>query len=65
MNPLGSEINQNHLSILKWSLNTYWSWKVWTLTFQMPCRTHFSESWMQRTIIWNEKVSYLYLGVFL
>ena len=29
----------------------------------MPCRTHFSESWMQRSIIPNEKVSYLYLGV--
>eukprot|EP00493_Phyllostaurus_siculus_P008314 UN08412 len=29
----------------------------------MPCRTHFSESWMQRSIILNEKVSYLYLGV--
>ena len=29
----------------------------------MPCRTHFSESWMQRSIISNEKVSYLYLGV--
>ena len=29
----------------------------------MPCRTHFSQSWMQRSIISNEKVSYLYLGV--
>ena len=29
----------------------------------MPYRTHFSESWMQRSIIPNEKVSYLYLGV--
>ena len=29
----------------------------------MPCRTHFSESWMQRSIIPNEKVSYLYLEV--
>eukprot|EP00493_Phyllostaurus_siculus_P020290 UN20615 len=33
------------------------------LSFQMPCRTHFSESWMERSIISNEKVSYLYLGV--
>ena len=63
INPLGTEISQNHLSILKWSLNKYWGWKVWTLSFQMPCRTHFSESWMQRSIISNEKVSYLYLGV--
>ena len=60
---MGTEISQNHLSILKWSLNKYWGWKVWTLSFQMPCRTHFSESWMQRSIISNEKVSYLYLGV--
>ena len=29
----------------------------------MPCRPHFSESWMQKSIISNEKVSYLYLGV--
>ena len=29
----------------------------------MPCRTHFSESWMQRSITSNEKVSYLYFGV--
>ena len=29
----------------------------------MPCRTHFSESWMQRSIISNEKVSYLYFGI--
>ena len=63
INSLGTEISQNHLSILKWSLNKYWGWKVWTLSFQMPCRTHFSESWMQRSIISNEKVSYLYLGV--
>ena len=63
INPLGTEISQNHLSILKWSLNKYWGWKVWTLSFQMPCRTHFFESWMQRSIIPNEKVSYLYLEV--
>ena len=60
---LGSKISQNHLSILKWSLKKYWGWKVWTLRFQMPCRTHFSESRMQRSIISNEKVSYLYFGV--
>ena len=41
INPLGTEIGQNHLSILKWSLNKHWSSKVWTLSFQMPCRTHF------------------------
>ena len=35
---MGTEIGQNHLSILKWSLNKYWAWKVWTLSFQMPCR---------------------------
>ena len=35
---MGTEISQNHLSILKWSLNTYRDWKVWTLSFQMPCR---------------------------
>ena len=64
INPLGIEISQNHLSILKWSLNKYWGWKVWTLRFQMPCRTHFSESWTQSSIISNEKVSYLDLGVF-
>eukprot|EP00493_Phyllostaurus_siculus_P009706 UN09836 len=29
----------------------------------MPYRTQFSESWMQRYIILNEKVSYLYLEV--
>ena len=29
----------------------------------MPWRMHFSDSWMQRSIISNEKVSYLYLGV--
>ena len=29
----------------------------------MPCRTHFYKSWMQRSIMTNEKVSYLYLGV--
>ena len=29
----------------------------------MPCRTQFSDSWMQRSIISNEKVSYLYLGL--
>ena len=63
INSLGTEISQNHLSILKWSLNKYWSWKVWILSFQMPCRTHFSESWTQRLIISNEKVSYLCLGV--
>ena len=61
--PLGTEISQNHLSILKWSLNKYWSWKIWTLSFQMPCRTHFSDTWMQRSIISNEKVSYLYFGI--
>ena len=60
---LGTEIDQNHLSILKWSLNKYWNWKVWIFSFQMPCRTQFSESWMQRSIISNEKVSYLYLEV--
>ena len=38
---LGSKISQNHLSILKWSLKKCWGWKVWTLSFQMPCRTHF------------------------
>eukprot|EP00493_Phyllostaurus_siculus_P010817 UN10970 len=27
----------------------------------MPCRTHFSDSWMQRSIIPYENVSYLYL----
>eukprot|EP00493_Phyllostaurus_siculus_P001378 UN01386 len=37
--------------------------KAWTLSFQMPCRTPFSESWMQRSIILDENVSYLYLGV--
>ena len=61
--PLGTEISQNHLSILKWSLNKCWSWKIWTLSFQMPCRTHFSDTWMQRSIISNEKVSYLYFGI--
>ena len=60
---LGTEIGQNHLSILNWSLNKYWNGKVWILSFQMPYRTHFSESWMQRSIISNEKVSYLYLGI--
>ena len=60
---MGTEFSQNHLSVLKWSLNKYWGWKVWTLSFQMPCRTHFYKSWMQRSIIPNEKVSYLYLGV--
>ena len=55
ISPLGTEISKNHLSILKWSLNEYWSWKVWTLSFQMPCHTHFSEYWMQRFIISNEK----------
>ena len=63
INPLGTEISQNHLSILKWSLNKYWGWKVWTLSFQMPCRTPFFESWMQRSIILDENVSYLYLEV--
>ena len=63
INSLGTEISQNHLSILKWSLNKYWSWKVWTLSFQMPCRTHFSEPWMWRSIISNENVSYLHLEV--
>ena len=63
INSLGTEISQNHLSILKWSLNKYWGWKVWSLSFQMPCRTHFFESWMQRSIILDENVSYLYLGV--
>ena len=29
----------------------------------MPCRKHFSESGMQRSITSNEKVSYLYFGV--
>ena len=29
----------------------------------MPCRMHFSESWTQRLIISNEKVSYSCLGV--
>ena len=29
----------------------------------MPCRTHFSDVWMQRSIISNEKVSYLYFGI--
>ena len=55
INSLGTEISQNHLSILKWSLNKYWGWKLWILNFQMPCRMHFSESWMQRSIISNEK----------
>jgi len=63
INSLGTEISQNHLSILKWSLNKYWNWKVWTLSFQMPYRTHFSEPWMWRSIISNEKVSYLHLEV--
>ena len=63
INPLGNEISQNHLSILKWSLKKYWNWKVWTPSFQMAYRTHFSESWMQRSIISNENPSYLYLGV--
>ena len=63
INSLGTEISQNHLSILNWSLNKFWGWKVWTLSFQMPCRTPFFESWMQRTIIPNKKVSYPYLGV--
>ena len=63
ISPWDTEISQNHLSVLKWSLNKYWGWKVWTLSFQMPCRTHFSESWMQRSIISNEKVSYLYFGI--
>ena len=58
-----SLVSENHLSILKWSLSKYWSWKVWTLSFQMPCRTHFSEPWMWRSIISNEKVSYLHLKV--
>eukprot|EP00493_Phyllostaurus_siculus_P020495 UN20820 len=31
------------------------------LSFQMPCRTHFSESWMQRSIISNEKVFLTYI----
>ena len=35
---MGTEIGQNHLSILKWSLNKYWGWKVWILSFQMLCR---------------------------
>ena len=63
INSLGTEISQNHLSILKWSLNKYWSRKVWILSFQMPCRTHFSESWMWRSIISNEKVSHSHLEV--
>jgi len=63
INSLGIENSQNHLSILKWSLNKYWSWKVWILSIQMPCRTHFSEPWMWRSIISNEKVSYLHLEV--
>ena len=29
----------------------------------MPCRTHLSESWMQRSIISNENPSFLYLEV--
>ena len=29
----------------------------------MPCRTHFYDTWLQRFIIPDEKVSYLYLGV--
>ena len=65
IDPLETEISKNHLSILKWPLNKCWGWKVWTLSFQMPCRTHFFESWMQRCIISNEKVSDLYLGVLL
>ena len=64
IDPLDTKISQNHLSILKWSLNEYWGWKVYTLSFQMPYRTHFFDAWMQRSIISNEKVSYLYLGVF-
>ena len=63
INPLGTEISQNHLSILKWLLNKYWRWQVWILSFRMPCRTHFFESQMQRSIISNEKVSYLYFGI--
>ena len=63
ISPWDTEISQNHLSVLKWSLNKYWCWEVWTPIFQMPCRTHFPKSWMQRSIISNEKVSYLYLGV--
>ena len=59
---LGTEIGPNDLSILKWSLNKYWNGKVWILSFQMPYRTHFSDSWMQRSIISNENPSYLYLG---
>ena len=62
INPLGSEIGQNHLSILKWSLNKYSGWKVWTPGFQMPCRTHFSDSWIWRSIISNEKFCYLSHG---
>ena len=63
INLLGNEISENHLSTLKWSLNKYWSWKVWILSIQMPCRTHFSEPWMWSFIISNEKVSYLHLEV--
>ena len=63
INSLGTEISQNHLSMLKWSLNKLWGQKVWIPRFQMPCRTHFFESWMQRSIILDENVSYLYLGV--
>ena len=29
----------------------------------MPYRTHFFDAWMQRSIISNETISYLYLGV--
>ena len=63
ISPWDTEISQNHLSVLKWSLNKYWGWKVWTLSFQMPYRTHFFDAWMQRSIISNETISYLYLGV--
>ena len=46
INSLGTEISQNHLIILKWSLNKYWSWKVWILSFQTPYRTSSYHSWM-------------------
>ena len=63
INSLATEITQIHLSILKWSLNKHWGWKVWTLSFHIQCRTHFCEFWMRRSIISNEKVAYLHLEV--
>ena len=54
INSLGTESSQNHLSMLKSSLNKCWDEKLWTLSFQIPCRMPFFEPWMQKSIILDE-----------